>query len=65
MGKRTPLGPYRRPMPRVIGGWAFSDGRGSPVHKVFRQLGPAFCGTLGQLQGYLAHEKLPPLRTLR
>ena len=29
--KRTPLGPYRRPMPRVLGGWAFSYGRGTPV----------------------------------
>ena len=30
--KRTPLGPYRRPMPRgVLGGWAFSHGRGTPV----------------------------------
>jgi len=24
--KRTPLGPYRRRMPRVLGGWAFSYG---------------------------------------
>jgi len=33
--KRTPLVPYRRPMPRVLGGswggWAFSYGRGTPV----------------------------------
>ena len=29
--KRTPPGPYRRPMPGVLGGWAFSYGRGSPV----------------------------------
>ena len=29
--KHTPLGPYRRPMPRVLGGWAFSYGRGTPV----------------------------------
>ena len=29
--KRTPLGPYRRPMHRVVGGWAFSHGRGNPV----------------------------------
>ena len=32
---RLPLGPYRRPMPRVLGGgyggWAFSYGRGTPV----------------------------------
>ena len=30
-GKRTPLGPYRRPMPRVLGGWAFSHERDTPV----------------------------------
>ena len=29
--KRNPLGPYRRPMPRVIGGWAFFYGRGAPA----------------------------------
>ena len=30
--KKPPtLGPYRRPMPRVIGGSAFSYGRGTPV----------------------------------
>ena len=32
--KRTPLGPYRRPMPMVLGvlgGWAFSYGRGTPA----------------------------------
>ena len=37
--KRTPRGPYRRPMPRVLGGvlggWAFCYGRSTPVH--FRQ----------------------------
>ena len=34
--KRTPLGPYRRPVPRVLGGisggLAFYYGRGTPVH---------------------------------
>ena len=32
-----PPGPYRRPMPRVVGGprgWAFSHGRGTPVFSV-------------------------------
>ena len=29
--KCTPLGPNRRPMPRVVGEWAFSYGRGTPV----------------------------------
>ena len=28
--KRIPLGPYRRPMHRVRGGWAFLCGRGTP-----------------------------------
>ena len=28
---RLLLGPYRRPVPRVLGGWAFSYGRGNPV----------------------------------
>ena len=34
--KRTPLGPYRRPMPRTLGesqgGWAFFHRRGTPVN---------------------------------
>ena len=34
-GKRTPPGPYRRPLPRVLrgnlGGWECFDGRGAPV----------------------------------
>ena len=39
--KRTPLGPYRKPMPRVLArgvpeGWAFSYGRGTPVVSAFR-----------------------------
>ena len=29
--KFTPLRPYRRPVPRVLGGWAFFYGRGSTV----------------------------------
>ena len=29
--KRTPLEPYRRPIPRVLGGLMFSYGRGTPV----------------------------------
>ena len=28
---KIPLGPYRRPVPRVLGGRAFSHGRISPV----------------------------------
>ena len=35
--KRTPLGPYRRPMPRVLGGvlaeWACSYARGAHVER--------------------------------
>jgi len=38
--KRTPLGPYRRPMPRVLWGWAFSYGRGTPVSKLCLSRGP-------------------------
>jgi len=29
---RNPLGPYRKPMPGVLAGWAFSYGRGTPVY---------------------------------
>ena len=29
--ERTPLGPYRRPMSRVLGGWAFSHSFGSRI----------------------------------
>ena len=46
--KRTPLGPYRRPVPRVLGGfpggWRFSYGRGTPVGKV-RQFDSRLCLT--------------------
>ena len=28
--KRAPLAPYRRSRPRVLGGWAFSYGQGTP-----------------------------------
>ena len=37
MKTSTLLGPYRRPMPRFLGGvlagWAFSDGRGTPLRR--------------------------------
>ena len=43
--KCTPPGLYRRPMPRVVrgvlGGWAFSYGRGTPVHSSPYSLHPA------------------------
>ena len=32
--KRTPLGPYRRPRPRVLGGRVFSYGRGTFVTRI-------------------------------
>ena len=32
--KRTPLGTYRRPVPRVLGGWLFAYERGTPVSNV-------------------------------
>ena len=34
--QRTPLGPYRRPisgLTGVLGGWAFFEGRGTPVNQ--------------------------------
>ena len=37
--KRTPLGPYRRHKPRVVGGWAFSYERGTPVRPAGPGLG--------------------------
>ena len=67
--KCTPLGPYRRPMPGsrgVIGGWAFSYGRGTPAGKhptvvcAFRR-NPA--QRRRAQQGYLAYESPPPPRT--
>ena len=46
IGTHTPIGPYSRPMPRVLGGvlggWAFSCGRGSPVHFPRKPLRKAF-----------------------
>ena len=35
--KFTPLGRYRRPMPRVEGGWAISYGRGTPVKQLIQK----------------------------
>jgi hypothetical protein len=72
--KRTPQGPYRRHMPRVmgvIGGLAFFNGRSTPCTFVF---GVALClqdldldshvvglfWTKRSLQGYLAHKEAPP-----
>ena len=46
--KKPPLGPYSRLVPRVLGGWAFSYGRGTPVKRLTRRRA---------LQGYLAHKK--------
>ena len=44
--KRTLLGPYRRLMPRVIGWWAFSCGRGTPVQLDAVQLSGSEIGCL-------------------
>jgi len=41
--KRTPLGPFRRPMPRVLGGWTFSYGRGTPVQRSGDRRGVYMC----------------------
>jgi len=51
MRKCTPLGPYRRPMPRVPGG---SQGGGRFL-----------MGEVPHVQGCLAHEELQPPRTLQ
>jgi len=65
MRKCTPLGPYRRPMPRVIGG-----GGGVLLGEAPMQIpqvvnGPNIGGriALPWIQGYLAHKKTPPLRS--
>jgi len=67
----------------VLGGWAFSYERGTPVPFQSGVVGPpqgareflAHCGVLGWgvgigllerlVQGYLAHKKQPPPRTLQ
>ena len=45
--KRTPRGPYRRPMPRVqggpLGGWALSYGRGTPASIYISISSPTTC----------------------
>ena len=40
--KRTPLGPYHRPVPRVSRGGAFSYGRGTPVRMLTKSQGAWF-----------------------
>ena len=69
--KCNPLGPYRRPVHRVLGGRAFSYGRGTQTLSRQRLLSPR-AATWGwtlhptpyNLQGYLAHKKAHPPRTL-
>ena len=36
--KCSPLGPYRRPVPRVLGGWEFSYGRGTPLNQILGRM---------------------------
>jgi len=76
IGKRTPLGPYSRAMTRVLGEWAFSYGRGTPVMGGVR-LGAgqrvtilcaqqALMGTTPYpLQGCLTHKNQRTPRTLQ
>jgi hypothetical protein len=69
--KRTPPGPYREPMPMVLGGspggWAFSYERGTPVVVVRGFVLPVVPEDGGlprraytRLGGYLAHTKALP-----
>ena len=51
-----PLGPYRRPMPRVLGGWAFSCGRGTPVLRHSLGDGAFMAPELAVIHGLLEHE---------
>ena len=61
--KLLPLGPYRRPMSRVIGGprgLGFHYGRGTPVRRPTPKTGLARL-LFKILQEFLAHKKPPPL----
>jgi hypothetical protein len=61
----------------VLGGWAFSYERGTPVHtqRFQSRKGEAFSKAMrgsthlvpaqGQQQGYIAHEKHPPPRGIK
>jgi len=66
---RLLLGPYRRPMPVVLGEWVFSYERGTPVSVCCQRLPRSRQARPGArsshtLQGYLAYEKPPSPRTL-
>ena len=75
--KRAPLGPYRRPMPSVLGGWAFSYGRGTWGGGLFlmnevplygwtpSEVVSVRVGAVVIVQGYLTDEKTRPPRTLK
>ena len=61
---RTPLGPYRRHMPMVLGGppggGAFAYGRGTPVGPAQSSFRHRCLACMTLIQGYLAHRKRPP-----
>ena len=64
-GKRTPLGPYRRPMPRVLGGsWGGGRFLMSEVLVLQALDGRGMVAILVSIctwvQGYLAHKNHPP-----
>ena len=68
--KRTPLGPYRRPRPRVLGEERERERERANARKKERRGGESrvvpstFDVDFSPLQGYLAHKKTPvSLRT--
>ena len=69
MRKRTPLGPYCRPMPRVVGE-SYGDGRcfmdEESLYMITRLAKITCCRhqEMWGLQGYLAHKETHPPRTL-
>ena len=67
MRKRLSLGPYRRPVLRVlgvVGGWSFSYERGTPVG-CSRMFSKVWKVLEGLLQGYLTYKKCTPLGPYR
>ena len=68
--KRTPLGPYREPMPRVLGGslggWSFLTGE-VPLHRLnihlrFNEFEDEPNFTRTELEANLAHKKKKPVQ---
>ena len=55
-----PVGPYRRPLPGVLGGWAFSYGRGAP--EALARAEPMWCVYI-HVKGRDARVRLPRVGT--